>query len=222
MDATKTPPVEPLYSPLLGCVIIGLAIIVLGGCAIFFIYQGTRMNREIGKFTESQPVARPVSEPATDDQEALHARIDSFAAAALAGEAAELSLGADDVNNLIATEDVLHDFRGNAFVIEIDGDFIVAEMSQQLNSLLPHRPRYLNATFHFRPHRHDDTLSLTLVDITAPDKEIPRGFIELYAQKQFFQLDPDNRIFGPVLKKIRQIEIRDGKIVASTTPPEDP
>ncbi len=65
------------------------------------------------------------------------------------------------------------------------------------------------------------TLSLLVKDITAPGKEIPTGFIELYSQRRLLQFDPKNEQMGPTLAKIQSVFLRDGKFIASTTPPSN-
>ncbi len=219
-DETRVPP-GTHFSPTPGCIIMILAVIVLGGSLVYAVYRGIEMNREIDLFTESAPVARPLLSPSAEEKTALRKRLSDFSRAALDGRDAELALSALDLNYLIATEPILRDFRGNTRIREIKPEFIVADISQTLNSLLPGRPRYLNAAFHFKADIQEDGLGLSLIDITAPDKEIPRGFIELYALKRTFRLDPENPAFGPALKKIRLVRTEDGRVIVSTSPPRD-
>ncbi len=219
MTTTPQPLDDSAYTPTSGCLILIIAVIVLGGSATFFVVQGFRMNREIDNFTTSAPVEHPVATPSPAQRDALHDRLRGFADAAVAGREAELALSASDINDLIAIEPLMRDFRGNTVVTEIAGEFLIAEMCQTLNSLKPGKSRYLNARFHFRPRKVEKEFDLALVDISGSEQPIPQGFIDLYTQKKFFKPDIENKTLGPVLEKITAIAIEGDKLVITAVPP---
>jgi hypothetical protein len=219
MPDPAQPPDDSAYSPTSGCIILILAVLVLGGGAVFFVVQGFRMDREIDTFTTPTPIEHPIASPDSARRDALHAQLRNFATAALEGRQAELALSASDINDLIAIEPLMRDFRGNTLVTEISGEFLIAEMSQMLNSIKPGKQRYLNARFHFRPRKVEREFDLALVDITGTEQPIPQGFIDLYTQKRFFKPDIENKTLGPILEKITDIEIRDDKLVITAIPP---
>ncbi|MFV1994342.1 MAG: hypothetical protein ACC661_02805 [Verrucomicrobiales bacterium] len=204
------------YKPGIGCFIIGLGLFMLVGSLSYALYRGVQMDREIDTFTAKTPVVYPVEQPTEAQVSALREKISAFGEAALAGESVDLALSAIELNRLISSAALLADFRGNTVVTGIGNELIVAEISQQMNSLMPGNPRWLNATFSFHPLRTEDTISLQLIDITAPGVEIPRGFISLYAQKKYFQLDAEDPTIGQVIKEIRRISTAHGELILST------
>jgi hypothetical protein len=220
---TPTPDITSAANPGIGCFIMGCAAFILIGVAIFFIYQGLRMDREIDKFTGPEPAERPILSPSPEQKAALTARLDAFAKAANAGDKTILTLSAEDLNHLIAGTPLLEDYHGTAHVIEISDFFIIADLSQEINRVIPGKPRYLNATFSLSPFLRDDkTVRLDVKNITSTKHDIPQGFIDLYAQRHVLQFDDENEFIGPVLKHIQQIEIRNDHILISTIPPDSP
>lgn len=220
---TPTPDITSAANPGIGCFIMGCAAFILLGVAIFFIYQGLRMDREIDKFTEPEPAERPILSPSPEQKAALNTRLDAFAKAAQAGEKTDLTLSAEDLNHLIAGTTLLEDYRGTAYVTEISDFFIIAELSQQINRVLPGNPRYLNATFSLSPFLRDDkTVRLDVKNIMSTKYEIPQGFIDLYSQRQVLQFNEDNETLGPILLRLQSIEIKNNTIQISTIPPDSP
>ncbi|MEM7147187.1 MAG: hypothetical protein AAF591_18870 [Verrucomicrobiota bacterium] len=223
-DSPSSPPAPDITSganPGIGCFIMGCAAFVLIGIAIFFIYQGLRMDKAINAFTDPEPATYPIEEPTADQKEALYQRLDAFSQAALDEKQTELTLSAADLNHLIATAPILKDYRGTALVTEINDFFIIADLSQMINRILPGNPRYLNATFSLTPFLRDDkTVRLDVKNITSTKHDIPQGFVDLYGQRQVLQFDEDNPTLGPILQRLQSIEIKDHTIHITTLPPE--
>lgn len=222
MSAGSRVPADTHFSPTPGCIIMIVAALLLGGSLAYSIYRGIEMNREIDKFTEPAGVSHPVDTPSPEQRQALREKLSAFSGDAVSGQPAELNLSAQDLNHLIASEPLLRDFRGTTRVADIEEGLLIVDISQVMNSLLPGRPRYLNATFHFKPQLEDGVLVLSLVDITVPGKEIPDGFVELYAQKNYFQFDNENESFGPALGKVRHVACGEHALTLSTGAPPAP
>ncbi|MEM8956122.1 MAG: hypothetical protein AAGD22_18360 [Verrucomicrobiota bacterium] len=223
MSDSSSPPSAPDISaganPGIGCFIMGLAAFILIGVAVFFIYQGLRMDKAINAFTDPKPASYPVEEPTDDEKNGLYQRLEDFAKAAHANEQTKLSLDADDLNHLIATSPILKDYRGTAFVTEISDFFIIADLSQMINRILPGNPRYLNAKFSLTPFLRDDkTVRLDVKNITSTKYDIPQGFVDLYGQRQVLQFDEDNPILGPILQRLQSIDVKDNTIQITTFP----
>jgi hypothetical protein len=219
----EAPEITSAANPGIGCFIMACAAFILLGVAVFFVFQGLRMDREINTFTDPEPVQLPLTTPSPEQKAALDSRLKAFAEAATAGEQVELSLSVEDLNHLVASTALLEDYRGTARVTGINDFFIITEFSQLLNRVLPGAPRYLNATFSLSPFLKDDkTVRLDVKSITSSRHDIPQGFVDLYSQKHVLQFDGDNELLGPILKHIHQIEIRDGRVFILTEAPRSP
>ena len=98
-----------------------------------------------------------------------------------------------DLNTLIATQEMLEDFRGQTYITRISPQGIYADMAQPMRKgIIDSGRRYLNATFVLLPEVRPRTVAFKIVDILALEGEVPSEFVSNYALLDLFRLDPEN------------------------------
>lgn len=200
-----------------GCVIIVTILVVFGGLAALYTAVAYFQNKVISGFTDSAPVERPVATPTPAETEAATEKLNQLASAAKENRLEKISFTTADLNNLIASRDLLADFRGQTHIARITPEGIEAEMTQPMRKGFLGGRRYLNATFVLQPELRRRTVLFKVTDIRVPGREVPRPFVEGYANLEFFRLDPKNEQIGPVLEKLGRVYTEDGQLTVETS-----
>lgn len=132
MPSTDNPTIGPGSSPAPGCVILATILTVFGGLAILYTIVANVQNRRLGGFTEDQPAKIETFAPSAEQTEKANQKLGDLVRAALTNESDRVLFSADDLNTLIATRELLKDFRGQTFIRKIGAEGIEAEMSQPM------------------------------------------------------------------------------------------
>ena len=210
----------PVSSPAPGCIIIITILVVFGGLAILYTVVAILQNRGFDEFTDEEPAERELFETSPEQIRTATRKTEDLLLASTRNEMDRLLFTADDLNTLIATRELLADFRGTTFVRKITEDGIEAEMSQPVRTgfLGSDRFRYLNATFVFKPILKDQTLLFHVVDIRSenPERPVPVKFVDGYARLEFFKLDSSNQDLAPALKKLGSVYLEEDKVAVET------
>lgn len=203
-------------SPLPGCIILITVIVVFGFLATLFTVVFQKQNRLIDEFTADAPVTVPTYEPTEDQVQETSRKMETLLLAAVGNEMDRILFTSDDLNTLIATQDILADMRGTTYVVSIDEEKgIETQMTQPLRSgFLRKGIRYLNGTFHLKPEKVAKTVLFTVTDIEVPEKKVPEGFIGSYPA--FMKIDPELPTVDQVLPKIDRVYLEDDKVVVET------
>lgn len=212
-------PRGPISSPAPGCIILVTIIVVFGGLAILYTVVAILQNRGLDEFTDPEPAERAVFEPSPDQIGTATRKTEDLLLVSTANEMDRMLFTADDLNTLIASRELLADFRGTTFIRKISEEGIEAEMSQPVRTgFLGGEFRYLNATFVFKPELRGRTVLFNVVDIRPDDpaRPVPEKFVNAYANLEFFKLDPSNKDLEPVLKKLGKVYLEDDKIAVET------
>jgi len=203
-------------SPLPGCIIVIVTILVFGGLAVLYIGVGYWMNSELDAITSPEPAKLIVSSPDQQQKEAVYEKLRQLKKATESEQMIRVSFSAEDINTLIATDPLLADLKGKAYVDRIDSEGIQTKVNQQLRSL-PMRPdRFLNATITFVPVVLKDSVVFEIRNVHIPDKEVPQGFIEGYSKQDFYKLDTKNEVLKPVLLQLRRTYLEANHIIVET------
>jgi len=216
--STEKPPINEQdgASPLPGCIILLVTLLVFGGLAALYIGVGYWMNNKLDAITGPVPVEHNISKPSQKQIDTVHAKLEQLKQASEKQAMIRVSFTAEDLNTLIASEILLTDLKGKTKVTEINSQGIQTEVSQQLRSL-PLRPdRFLNATIAFVPVVLKDSLVFEIHDVRVPGKEVPQGFIEGYSKQDFFKLDSKNEQLKPVLSQLRRAYIEEDRVIVET------
>ena len=203
-------------SPAAGCIILATIVLVFGGLIVHYTMKGLWMNKEIDKFTVPAPEPTPVATPSPEEIADARKKLDAIRDAALNNATERIILTADDLNTLIASQDILADFRGTAFVEKISEQGITTRVSQAFGSFRRDSFRYLNGEIDYWPALRKKTIVFQIRDLRVPDKEVPRKFIESYSSQDFFKLDPNHPAMGPVMRELERVYLEDGQVVVET------
>ncbi len=207
---------RPRSSPLSGCIILIVTIVVFGGLIVLYTTVGLWMNRQIEAFTSENPIELPIPSTTPAQTDAVMAKLKELQTAAEANEIARVLFTVEDLNALFATLPLLEDYKGKASIQSITTDGIFVEMTQQMRALMPGQRRYLNATFLFKPEASRKTVIFAVRDIAVPGKEVPAEFVNSYSSQDLFRLDVRHEVMGPVLKKIDRAYTEEGVLVIET------
>lgn len=202
-------------SPLPGCIILITVIVVFGALGTWFVFAFRAQSEAIATFTIEAAVETPRFEPTAAQVEVAGTKLEKLEAAAGAGEMVRLLFTAEDLNTLIATRDLLADFRGQTYVRSISNEGIEAEMTQPIRTgFLSKGTRYLHGTFWLKPGIAGGTVVFAVADIEVPGREVPQGFVTNYPA--FMKIDPKLAPFDRVLPKLGKVYVEGAAVVVET------
>lgn len=214
-----TQPKQAGASPF-ACVIPAAILVVFGGLAavtavIYFVQK-----RAYGDFTGDQPAPIPVFAPSPGQAAQALAKLEAVRKATAEEKIERILFSADDINSLIATVDLLKDFRGNTLVEKISQRGMETRMSQPVRKMVFSKERrYLNATFIFLPELRRRTIALRVADILPDQGTIPREFVKNYDTLGFFKLDPELPAIKAAIPRLSRVYLEDGNLVVETGTP---
>jgi len=225
-EQKQSVPAGRRFSP--GCLMLamgGFWMLVWGS---WMVISMVRQVQELRGFTD--PVAQPVvpRAVAAAEVESLRGRLREFAAAVQGGRAASLSLGADDLNTLLAAEPALQPMRESAQVEAITATGIRLRISVAMNGMpLSGERLFLNGQCEVKPVRHPDKgIVLATASISVPGRELSEGFREHYRQANHLDTllmggireTVDTTALG-VLRKVTTVRLAEGNVVLEYAPP---
>ncbi len=207
-----------------GCLFYGgIAALVLFVLIIAGAIVGVRHAKKmLSDFTDPAPRPLPSVQTSPAETAALRKRVDDFRDAVRAGrEPAPLSLNADEINKLIATDDDLAPLKGHLWVSAIEGDHIKVQMSAPLEQLgLPiFRGRYLNSDGRFAISLRSGLLFLKAQEMFVRGKPIPENYMQVIRAQNLAKPLNENRRVSVALDRLKSIELKDGQLIIVPAPP---
>ncbi len=143
-----------LYYGCLIAVVLTAVVAVVAVVATFYAYRF--VSRTVEQYTDTVPMALPVTKLPEPELKALKDRVQDFKKATEEGRAETLTLTSDEVNALLESEP---QFAGK-FALTIDQDKLKGQMSYPFD--LPHfGRRYVNGKATFRVSLEDGTCKFT-------------------------------------------------------------
>ena len=209
-----------------GCLLLIVGALWLVLLGVYMIWKLYAQVRDMRTFADSSPKLVSPAQPAAERVADLRQRINDFGAAVGRNEKAELRLTVEDLNTLLAAEDLIRSMRENAKVESI-GDTVHLQVSQMLNAIpFSDEKLFLNGTVELAPVvEKDKGLKLRTVNVTVPGKTVVKGFLDLYKENSpvdRFLLDPlrDNKdpAIPATLKKITNVRLEPGAGVLEFVP----
>lgn len=223
---------------LFGCIgvfVTGLLLILCAGFGTYFAVQ-----KQVEKYTATEPADLPTVEYSDEDIETLQARLDSFqttlnpepepesdatsseangqAESEVAAEpesepesVSELVLSADDINALIATSP---DLKGRVFVAIDDGK-ITGEISVPIDSFVPgSKGRYLNGSGTFDVSLDEGILVVSIDAAEVKGEPIPESIMQGLRQQNLAKDLYKDKDTADMIRRFKSIRIEDDKIIA--------
>jgi len=198
-----------------GCLTLLIFAIVLAIAGFAGLYWGLHRNSALfygsywlAKTRSLAQAPMPVPEfNASDKQiQLVQERWQDFEQKTRAGQAAEIELGADDINALIATSE---NVRGKVFV-SIDGNQLRLQTSGPIGGFLGRPGYYFNGDVIIELKGAQSLDSAQFSRITINGEQIPTDFLDWkYRSRQLREYLTDQRN----AYEIGTIEIRDSKII---------
>ncbi len=214
MPAAPTPdPAEPKEPSLIGCLIPIVAVTVLLSFGTCVVVTGYTQNQRIAEFADEEPLNFENKTPDPARIGLVQAKLNLLEDAAKTGTETEIALTADDLNTLIATQDLLESLRSNTLIEAIQPIAIIARKSQEIRKL-GGGSRYLNGKFLFKPEESEtNEWQLMLQDIQIPDKEVPPEFVNMFRELHMFRFDQNQKAIQLVLERITEMRLEEGQIL---------
>ena len=160
---------------------------------MLYTFVGFYQTRKIDDFTQDLPMKIQVDQPDEAAVKTAMAKLKQIEQAVEEKEVIRVLFSPSDLNTLIATQEMLEDFRGQTYITRISPQGIYADMAQPMRKgIIDSGRRYLNATFVLLPEVRPRTVAFKIVDILALEGEVPSEFVSNYALLDLFRLDPEN------------------------------
>ncbi|MGC4016520.1 MAG: hypothetical protein QM755_18655 [Luteolibacter sp.] len=221
-------------SPLAGCTILIVCVLVLIFLVGFSTWALFRQADEIAKFTSEKPA--PIEVAPTEDREAdlnhLSERLEGFRQSLDGSTETKLELNADDLNTAIAAFPALSELKGSFHVREIREDGrLVLDTSLKLNGK-PRRtregetgyvtsdPRYLNGTIIARPELAEQEIVLRIDSIEVPGSTVPEPFLKQMSPYRVTERYKTDTVLGPAMKQLTGLTVTGGKVILRKAPGE--
>jgi hypothetical protein len=194
-----------------GCIAASLFFAVVLIAALVGLRYAKRMFSD---FTDNKPMAFPQVTLSGPEIEALQQRLETFRGAVKQGQpTGPLTLTADEINALVATDPDMKDFKGKLYVL-LEGDRLKAQVSLPMADVgLPRfQGRYLNGTGTFDLVFQNGTLRLSPQSFVVKGKTLPEVYMERIRKKNFAaELNRDARAQA-ALEKLKEIKVADSKL----------
>lgn len=212
---SETDPTVAVSSPLPGCIILISIIVVFGTLATLFTVVFVKQSRAIAEFTAETAAAVPVATATPEQIADANRKLEDLLLAAARNEMDRVLFTATDLNAIIASQELLADFRGQTHIRGISEEGIEAEMTQPIRTgFLRQGTRHLNGIFRVKPELAGGTILFRVVGIEVPGKEVPAGFVNTYPA--FMKIDPKLSPIDQVLPKIGRIYLEGENVVVET------
>ena len=235
MSEESRKPQATARSPLAGCTILIVALLVMVFLVVFSVFTLFRQYKEIVKFTEDKPAQIEIVDLNGKEGEinALSEQIEVFRQQLPGDEEARLGLTADQINLAIASRDLLSELRGTLHVETIDEDAMRIRISFPLNGVprlskegeegfFTTDPRYLNAILVARPVLLKGEVVLKIDDIEVQETEVPEEFIQQMSPYRPAERYNTHEVIGPIMRQLTEVKTEDGQVVLMRTPGQEP
>lgn len=221
-----SPKKEATHSPFAGCSIIMVAAVVMLFLVGFTIWSLFKIDGEISKFTESKANPTPVLDPVRFENEFndLSRRLDSFHAAVLADQPAELTLSTQDLNLSIAAHSQFNELKETFHILSLSADGAVVQISYRINGkpMGETKYRYLNGIFEGQPRLESGQLLIDITHIDSQKGKVPDEFAAHLSDHQITAPYLKDEVLGPIMEKLTSLELINNALIVRFEPDVEP
>lgn len=208
---------EPPQKRRRGCLFYGClsGTVCLLAILIAFLLGLYQLKRMLNFYTDTHAVSLPSVQLSAAEMDLLKRRIENFQDAVRTGRPTEpLSLSADEINALIASDPNLARVKGRVYVT-IEGNRLKGQVSLPLDELgLPiFRNRYLNGTGVFAVGLHRGDLLVTTDSLVVKNKPLPAVYMDRIRSENLAANLSSNPRASVALNHLQDVRIRDGKLI---------
>lgn len=212
---------EPQQNRKKGClpyVIFATVVLLIGAC-FGLLYHHWMVNH----LTDTQPMTLPSVKLPDLQMFQLHDRVDTFQEDVRDGEPTEpLVLSADELNALIETDPLLASLKlKDHLYVSIKGDQLSAQISFPAADLglARLRGRYINATGDFHVALTNGELIIMAKSLSVKGEPVPGNIMREIASENLAERFNDDPRAAAGLKKLKSIDVKDGKLVIAARKP---
>jgi len=184
-------------------------LVVLLGVSGYFGYRKLVSLRD--QYTETKPLALPVTSYAQADLDAVKKRIDQFIEAGRGSATnAELSLSANDLNALLASSGL-----SNRIYVTLTNKSLNGQISVPLEDVGVRflKGRYLNGSGVFDVGCENGELSVKVKAISVGGKPLPEYYMKNIRDVNYAQGVGTNAATQEALRRLQRVEIDDNRLV---------
>jgi hypothetical protein len=200
------------YGCLTSCI---LVLVVLAGLILGYL-------KILNSFTDTKPTALPTVDMSDAEMQQVRQRVDSFRNDVRSAHPTQpLSLSANELNALIATDPNLKALKGKVYVniedSQVKGQVSVPTADVGLGIF---KHRYINGSGSFNIALTNGALFLSLQSLAIKGRPIPEKYMQQVRAQNLAQGINDDPKSSAGLNKLKSIEVKDNKIVIVPTPPQ--
>lgn len=235
MSEDPQPEQATARSPMAGCTILIVALLVMVFLVVFSVLTLFRQHKEIVKFTDDSPVTVALVSLDGRDAEinALSERLELFRQQLSEEGEARLELSPADLNLAIAVYEPFKELRGTFRVESIAKGAMRIQLSYPLNGVprlskdgeegfLTTDPRYLNGVMVARPVLSSGQIILMLDDIEVEKAKVPDDFIQQMSPYRPTERYLEHKILGPAMAKLTKVAATGDGLVLLREPGKKP
>ena len=235
MSEESEQPQATARSPLAGCTILIVALLVMVFLVVFSVFTLFRQYKEIVKFTGDEPATIEVLALEGKEAEinALSEQIEVFRQQLPDDAEARLGLTADQINLLIASRELLSELRGTFHVESIDDESMRIRISFPLNGVprlskdgeegfLTTDPRYLNGVLVARPVLLKGEVVLKIDDIEVEGAQVPAEFVQQMSPYRPAERYNTHEVIGPIMRQLTEVGTQGNQVVLTRIPGDTP
>jgi hypothetical protein len=170
---------------------------------------------------DTKPTALPTLDMSDADMQQIRQRVDAFRNDIRSAHPTQpLSLSANEINALIATDPNLKALKGKVYV-DIEDSQVKGQVSVPTSDvgLGFFKHRYINGSGAFNIALTNGTLFLSLQNLAIKGRPIPERYMQQVRAQNLAQSINDDPKSSAGLNKLKSIEVKDGKIVIVPAPP---
>lgn len=203
-----------------------VALLSLTFLVSFGIWNLFKLDKELAKFTESEPEPAPVPD-LVDNAAAVNvltSKLETFATDHGNERVAQLSLNAEEINLALAAFEEFEELRQSFSVRSIEDGKLHIDISFPLRGSPTKSSefRYLNGTMIATPQLAGGEILLAIDRIEVPGKTVPDGFVGQLSPYRLAEryLEDDN--LGPWMARLTGLQVADGALVLAINPEQTP
>jgi hypothetical protein len=200
------------YGCLTSCI---LVLVVLAGLLLGYL-------KILNSFTDTKPTALPTVDMSDADMQQVRQRVDAFRNDVRSAHPTQpLSLNANELNALIATDPNLKALKGKVYVA-IDDSQVKGQVSVPTSDvgLGIFKHRYINGSGSFNIVLTNGSLFLSLQSLAIKGRPIPEKYMQQVRAQNLAQGINDDPKSSAGLNKLKSIEVKDGKLIIVPAPPQ--
>lgn len=217
-----TPHEERNASPIAGCLIFSILLIVFTSLGAFIVYAYHDNKSAMLSISSAEAKPLPSSSIQQEQVEAITRKIRRFSDKVIAGEKAKITVTTAELNTAIAKLPKFEEFREKMHITAISQNTIDAEISFPVKAGLFSENRFLNGKMSLIPVIAQGSLFPKVISISPSNgNPVPEKMVQFLPQALFssYRTDPD---LIAVFHKLSTVELKDDMMIITSNPDHIP